>query len=180
MQTDPDSQAFLARMAEAERVLSNRVPGVRTVLVVLSAAGIVYDIESLRQKVHLSYPDAAVFFQTPGGKGVGAIAPKQVDLLVDFTGPGQREPFFFARRLRKNARVAVGRTSGFLRKRIYDKVYDEKAHSAELPREMLARERVVQKEVLHLAGVAFSPSGDTGLDRGKTIALELPPMRTGR
>jgi hypothetical protein len=63
------------------------------------------------------------------------------------------------------------------RKRIYDRVYDEKNAPAQLPREVLERERLVQKRVLGLAGVALVPTGETHPDRGKTIALGLPPMQ---
>lgn len=164
-------------MSEQDKIRGQRIPGVRTVLVVLSAAGMVYDIESLRQKVRLSYPEAAVFFLTTQGKPIGVAPPQQLDLLLDFTGPRQRQGLFFAKRLRRMARVAVGRNAGLFRARIYDRVFDEKADSSRVPSEMLARERLVQKEVLALAGIAFVQAGDTPQDRSKSIALELPPMR---
>jgi hypothetical protein len=174
--SDPESTLFLARMAEQEKTKSNRVPGVRTVLVVLSSAGLVYDVESLRQKVLLSYPDAAVFFLTTLGKPIGLPAPGHVDLLIDLTGPRQRQGWFYARKLRRSARVAVGRNAGLFRKKIYDRVFDDKAKLAALPREVLERERLVQKEVLALAGVAFVPAGDSLPDRGKITPMELPPF----
>ncbi len=175
---DPQSEAFLNLLAEQERVRANRVAGVRTVLVILSARGMVYDRESLRQKILLTYPDAAVFFRTTLGKAVGVEAPVKVDLLIDFTGPGQRQRFFFAKKLRRMARVAVGRNSGLFRKKIYDRIFDEKSaeHARRLPKDLLAREREVQREVLHLAGVALSQQGDVLPDRGRTIALALPGL----
>lgn len=173
---DQESRAFLSVMAEQDRVRPNRVPGVRTVLVVLSAAGMVFDIEALRQKILISYPDAAVFFQTTMGKPMGPSAPQHVDLLVDFTGPRQRQGWFAARKLRSLARMAVGRNAGLFRKRIYDKIYDEKSPGNRVPTELLERERFVQKEVLALAGIAYVQTGDSAPDRGKSIALELPPM----
>lgn len=178
MQLDPESQSFLSIMGEQEKIRSQRIPGVRTVLVVLSAAGMVYDIEALRQKILLAYPEAAVFFLTTLGKPIGAAAPRQVDLLIDFTGPRQRQGIFFAKELRRHARVAIGRNSGLFRKRIYDRVFDEKSeeHKARLSRDVLTREREVQREILSLAGVAFVQAGDTPPDRGKSIALELPAM----
>jgi hypothetical protein len=72
--------------------------------------------------------------------------------------------------------VAVGRNAGLFRRRIYDKVFDEKAQMAKLPRDVLDRERHVQREVLALAGVALKQAGDTLPDRGQTIALGLPPL----
>lgn len=173
---DPQTGFYLQRMAEQERTRANRVPGVRTVLLVLSAAGMVYDVESLRQKILLAYPDSAVFFVTTMGKPIGAAHPPQVDLLIDFTGPRQRQGLFYAKRLRRVARVAVGRNAGFFRKKGYDRVYDEKAKDAHVPAESLARERWVQKRVLELAGVAFVPAGDTPPDRGKITPMELPPF----
>lgn len=174
---DPESQACLSLMAKQEEVLSNRISGVKFVLIVLSARGIVFDLEALRQKMMLSYPDAAVFFQTTYGRPVGLESPPSVDLLIDFTGPGQRQKFFYARRLRSLARFAVGRNAGMFRKKLYDRIFDERANASEIPGEMLERERYVQKKVLNLAGVAFIQSGDTPPDRGKTIALDLPGMQ---
>lgn len=162
-------------MAEQEKTKGNRVPGVRTVLVVLSSAGLVFDVEALRQKVLLSYPDAAVFFLTTLGKPIGLPAPGHLDLLIDFTGPRQRQGLFFAKKLRRAARVTVGRNAGLFRKKIYDRIYDEKAKAATLSPEVLDRERQVQKEVLALAGVAFVPAGDALPDRGKLTPMDLPP-----
>lgn len=154
------------------------IPGVRTVLVVLSARGMVYDTHALRHEVRQSYPDATVFFCTTQGSPVGAQAPSFVDLLIDLTGPGQKQSLFYARKLRRRARVVVGRNAGLFRKRIYDRVFDEKAKPAvaQLPVDSLNRERVVQKEVLGLAGVSLAVTGETHPDLGKSIALRLPPM----
>jgi hypothetical protein len=163
-------------MAQQEATRGNRVPGVKSVLVVLSAAGMVFDTESLRQKIHASYPDATIFMLTTIGKGIGAEAPSKVDLLIDFTGPRQRQGLFYARKLRSRAGVAVGRDAGLFRKKIYDRVVEEKARTPQLPTEKLARERVVQREVLELAGVAFLPMGDSAPDRGKITPTELPPF----
>jgi hypothetical protein len=173
---DPESQYFLVRMAEQEQCRTNRVPGVRSVLVVLSAAGMVYDSESLRQKILLSYPDSKVYFMTTQGKAFEGAVPSSVDLLIDLTGPGQRQGWFFCRKLRRMARVAVGRNAGLFRKKIYDRVYDEKALASDLPKELLAREREVQRAIFALAGVAFIPMGDTPMDRGKITPMELPPF----
>jgi hypothetical protein len=174
---DSESTHFLSTLMSEEQVKAHRIPGVRTVLIVLSAAGMVYDIESLRQKILLSYPDSTVFFLTTLGKPIGSPPPRQVDLLIDFTGPRQRQGWFFARKLRRMARAAVGRNAGLFRKRIYDKIYDEKAPNSSLPSDVLERERQVQKRILNLSGVAFVQYGDTPPDRGKSIALELPPMQ---
>jgi hypothetical protein len=172
--SDPESSRFLEVMAEQERVRPQHVPGVRTVLVVLSSRGMVFDIEALRLKILTSYPEAAVFFVTTDGKPVGAVVPHQVDLLIDFTGPRERQWFLTPRRFRRMSRVAIGRDAGMFRAKIYDRVYQP---GAGLPSDLLARERLVQREVLRLAGVADVQSGETGPDRGKTIALELPPMQ---
>ena len=173
---DPESEHFLQLMAEQQLVRANIVPGVRTVLVVISSKGMVFDLESLRQKISLAYPEAAIFFQTVLGKPLGPSSPNKVDLLIDFTGPGQRQWIFRARKLRSLARVAVGRNAGFFRKSIYNKVFDDKALPVEKPLDVLSRERKVQREVLRLAGVAFVQAGDTPPDRGKVTPLELPPM----
>jgi hypothetical protein len=174
---DSDTRTFIQQIELERRAQTNQFTGVKSILVVLSSKGIVFDIESLRQKVLLAYPEAAVFFLTTQGKPIGAQPPRRVDLVIDFTGPGQRQGWFYSRKLKGMARYAVGRNAGLLRKRIYDRVYDERTNPAKLPTEMLARERFVQREVLHLAGVPFSTSGDLPKDRGKVTPLDLPPMR---
>lgn len=174
---DPESELFLEVLEEQERVRSNRIPSVSTVLIVLSAKGMVFDREALRQKVLLTYPDATVFFKTTLGSALGAQSPQNVDLVIDFTGPRQRQKFAHAARLRRMARFVVGRNAGFLRKRRYDRIFDEKALGARLPEHPLKRERIVQKGVLALAGVPLSQLGDTPPDRSFSIALELPPLK---
>jgi hypothetical protein len=173
---DPESEAFLKRIAEQKQILTQRVPGTKTVLVVISARGMVFDIESMRHKIVQAYPEAQVFFRTTLGIAVGQKSPKRVDLLIDFTGPRQRQAWFHDRALRKIARMAVGRNAGLFRKKLYDRVFDESAQ-AELPRDVLARERYVQRKVFESAGVTITQQGDAGPDRGKTIALELPPIQ---
>jgi len=173
--SDAQSQEILAAMNEQDQVKTSRIAGVRTVLVVLSSKGIVFDVHALRHEIRLAYPDATVFFRTTDGQPIGAAAPGYVDLLVDMTGPGQRQSWFYSRKLRRGSRVAVGRCAGLFRKRIYDRVFDEKSQSG-LPYETLEKERFVQKKVLELAGVAIVPTGETHPDLGKSIALGLPPM----
>lgn len=173
---DADSKEYFDRMSELERVKSNRITGVKSVLVMLSSRGMVFDTDSLTQKILMAYPDAVVFFRTTMGKSVGADCTDKVDLLIDFTGPGQRQGIFYAQKLRRMARLAVGRNAGFFRKKIYDRIFDEKERDAELPRELLERERWIQRRLLELAGVAFVQAGDTAPDRGKITPLELPPL----
>ena len=173
---DADSQTYLSSLTDRERVKSNRQTGVEKVLVVLSSKAMVFDTESLRQKIILSYPEAAVFFTTTSGKPVGVPSPKQVDLLIDLTGPGQKSPFAYGFKLSRMARFSVGRNAGLFRKKVYDRIFDEKPILNQLPTDILAYERQVQKEVLALAGVAFIQAGTATVDLGKVIALELPPL----
>ena len=176
MQLEKDSKSYLAQLDDREKTKVNRIPGVQKVLIILSSTGLVFDSESLRQSVLLAYPEAAVFFRTTSGKALGVEAPKQVDLLIDLTGPGQRSPFFYAYSLKKMSRFSVGRNAGLFRARIYDRVFDEKPLLPKLPKIVLNRERIVQREVLALAGIATVPMGHATLDRGKEIALDLPPL----
>jgi hypothetical protein len=173
---DPESLASLKIMAEEESIRSKRLAQVRTVLVVLSSMGMVFDVESLRQKILLAYPQAVVFFRTTMGKDMGSSSPDKVDLLIDFTGPRERQGLMYARKLRRLARVAIGRNAGLFRKSIYDQVFDERRAGLSLPTDKLERERVVQREVLSLAGIAFVQAGDSAPDRGKITPLELPPL----
>ncbi len=171
---DPETQSLVESLAQLEAIRAKRVAGVRTVLVVLSSRGMVFDLDSIRQKVLLTYPDAAVFFQTTHGNPMGMSPPHHLDLLIDFTGPGERQGLFAAKKLRRMTRVAVGRNAGLFRRRIYDRVYDEKTKGRELPRDLLERERFVQKEVLALAGIPLALQGELLPDRADSIALELP------
>jgi hypothetical protein len=175
---DRESEIRLTQMAERDDVVGNRVTGVKFILIVLSSRGMVYDLESLRQKVLLPYPDSTVFFQTTQGQPIGPAAPKKVDLLIDFTGPGQRQSLLSAFFLRKKSRFAVGRNAGWFRRGRYDRIYDEMGETGNLPEEILKKERFVQKKLLNLAGVAFVQAGDTPSDLGKTIALELPGIQS--
>jgi hypothetical protein len=153
---DPESERIIGLLSAREKIRSNRVPGVRTVLVVLSARAIICDIDALRQKVTVAYPDAAVFYYTATGAPIGMPAPRHVDLLIDLTAPRQREPLLFSKRLRRMARVAVGRKSGWFRAKLYDRVFDENAGAGKLSKEPLENERQVQALVLELAGISDS------------------------
>jgi len=174
-----ESQYYMEILAEQERLKANRFPGVRTVLVVLSSAGMAYDVDGFRGRIHSAYPDAAVFFMTTQGQALGAVSQGHVDLLIDLTGARQRQGFLFARLMRSKSRYTVGRNAGFWRKRIYDRVFDEKAKDNAKRLQSfgpLAREHDVQRQVLSLAGVAAVPHAESAQDRGKVIALELPPL----
>jgi hypothetical protein len=173
-----DSAFYLSMLADQERLRSNRFAGVRTILVVLSSKGMACDVDGLRSRIHGAYPDAAVFFMTTTGKTLGTPVQGHVDLLIDFTGPGQKQGLFFARKLRRMARFAVGRNAGLFRKKIYDRVIDEKAPANARLQGMttMGREREVQRMVLALAGVASMPHSESAPDRSKDIALDLPPL----
>ncbi|HTL11882.1 MAG TPA: hypothetical protein VL588_05315 [Bdellovibrionota bacterium] len=174
---DQDTLRSLSALEERQKIAANKVPGVRTVLVVLSAKGMVFDVEALRHRILAVYPDSAIFFRSTSGKPLGVASPQSVDLLVDFTGPGQRQGWFYSRKLRRMAKFAVGRNAGLFRKRIYDRVFDEAGPVASsLPSDFLAREGVAQREVLALGGIAVVPTASVTEDRSKTIALHLPPL----
>ncbi len=153
---------------------------IKTVLVVISSKAMTLDLSALRNYITHAYPGTAVFFISTSGDPIGVEAPSKVDLLIDFTPPHARQSWFFAYRLRKQARSAVGRNSGrFYRMRNYDRVYDEFNESIKktLPIDYLEQEAWAQRKVLELAGVPVIRQGGVGQDRGKDIALELPPMQ---
>ncbi len=177
LKLDDESDICLKQMIQPAPILSNRLEGVKFVLVVLSSKGMVFDLGALRQRIVQAYSDSMIFFQTSSGKALGPVAPHKVDLLIDFVGPGQRQGFFHANCLRRRARFAVGRHAGCFRKRIYDRIYDEFGNDSTCPSELLQRERYVQKQVLALAGVLFIPNAEPTSDRSKTIALELPNLQ---
>jgi hypothetical protein len=173
--TDFETTASLNSLKEIEKLAPNKVPGVKTVLVVMSGHAVSYDVEALRNKILAAYPEATVFFRSTGGYPIGMASFSNIDLLIDLTGPRQRQPWFYARKLRKMCKFTVGRNAGMFRKYIYDRVFDEKDGRA-IPHNMLDRERFVQRQVLALAGVPLVAAGDATADRSKTIALDLPPM----
>lgn len=173
-----ESDYYLESLAQRSEIHSQKISGVGTVLVVLSSRGMVYDPEAIRQKILSVYPDAAVFFRNTDGKALGVSAPQKVDLLIDLTGQGQRQPWFYSRKLRKMARFAVGRDAGFFRKRIYDRVLEEAPFRSKI-RDILDYEQAVQREVFALAGIPMSRTGDLTEDLEKVIALDLPLMKKG-
>lgn len=168
------SDGYLKALQEKERVQVNVVSGVRTVLVVLSSVGLVYDVEALRTKILFVYPDAAVFFRNTSGLPYGVSSSEKVDLLIDLTGPRSTQGWFYARKLRRMARVCVGRNVGLFRKRIYDRLFDEKTEK--VPEDLMDREFFVQTKVLELAGIPQVPIAGVTPDRSKSIALNLPPL----
>ncbi len=165
---DQESEYSLQKMEEATDKVVSRFQGIRKILVILSSHGIVYDVHALRQKILHAYPGAGLFFETPLAQQRASWC--KVDLLIDFTGPGERERYCQAKKLRSMARIAVGRNAGWYRKRIYDFVCDEKPG-------FFGEEGFVQRQVLNLAGVAWIPSGVPLPDVGASIALGLPSMQ---
>ena len=180
---DRESESLIRTLEAQERVRENHRASVETVLVILSSRGMAFDMKALTEMIQLSYPDterggpAGVFFRTTQGKTIGIEAPDRVDLLIDFTGPGQKQPWFYAKKLHSTARFRVGRNALLFRKSLYDRVFDEKANAAELPQDLLARERFVQRKVLELAGVAVLPRGEVLPDQSKDISIRLPSLQ---
>jgi hypothetical protein len=174
---DQETELSLSQMASAEKIKTFKVAGVKSVLVVLSSKGMVYDLDAFRHQIIQAYPDCVVFFRNTRGKPLGPTSPDKTDLVLDFTGPGERQCLTYPMSIRKSTRIAVGRNAGLFRKRLYDRIFDEKSKSNTVPGETLERERFVQKEVMKLAGVAIAPTGETPPDLGKTVPLELPPMQ---
>lgn len=177
---DSESNSTLHHLQEAEQVRQNRVDHVKTILVILSGRAVVFDDASLRHEITLTYPDAKIYFMTTEAYALGEKMPSsaKIDLLIDFTGPGHRHKWLWARKLRSQARVCVGRPAGMFREHIYDRLSTELKRK-DLPRDVLDRERLIQREVLALAGVPLSQKGNSGADLGKTIASRLPPLRDG-
>jgi hypothetical protein len=159
---DQETEQSLRHLKEEEKIKIHRIAGVKTVLVVISTRGMVFDRESLKQKIRLTYPEAQVYFISTLGIAVGAVAPSSIDLVIDFTGPAQRRKWFQSKQLRRRGRMVVGRNVGPYRLKIYDRVYNEldEKNLKSIPKDLLAKERKVQEEVLKLAGVPLSQRGD--------------------
>lgn len=173
---DNASEAFLGRMEREEKVRKNKIDGVKTILVVLSGRSQIFDNQSLKHLIGMTYPGAKIYLASTLGIPVGEAAPANVDLVLDFTGPGHRHKWFLARKLRANSGFLVGRPAGFFRKHIYNRVFDEK-QDPNLPRDVFDRERYVQTRVLEMAGIPVAQRGDPGADLSKEIALDLPPLK---
>ena len=151
---------------------------VHSVLVVLGSKSQAFDQSALRNLITHAYPGAAVFFISTSGDAVGTEGPHRVDLVIDFTQAGARQSKFFAFSMKKRATYTVGRNAGwFFRRKYFDRVYDD-ASDREMPKDYLEQERWAQRKVLELAGVPVVMQGGVTPDRGKEIALDLPPMQT--
>jgi hypothetical protein len=174
---DHETQSSLGAISESNQLKNARVPGVKSVLVVLSTRAMPFDVESLRHKIHIAYPDAVAYFMNTSGAPIGTILQTGADLIIDFTGPGTRGGWFLARRLRKIGRVISGRNAGPFRKRIYDRVFDETQSSEFLPSDLLERERMIQRQVLAMVGIPSLPLGDPGEDLSRSLATLLPPYK---
>jgi hypothetical protein len=179
--SDAESVNTLLHLLADETIRRNRVENVRTILVILSGRSVAFDDASLRQKIGLTYPDARIYFMSTEAHAVGTPLPDgaKIDLLIDFTGPGHRHKWLWARKLRSATRVCVGRPAGLFRQHIYDRLFDESKHPG-LPKDVIQREREVQRHVLAMAGVPVAQKGNVNPDLGNTIAAELPPLRNLR
>ena len=155
----------------------NLFSNIKSVLVVLSSRSMAFDLSALRNFISHSYPGSAVFFISTSGDPLGVSGPRQVDLVIDFTRPGSRQPWFFASRMKRHARHTVGRgKKGGFGRGGYDRLFNE-AEDASLPSDYLDRERAIQRKVLELAGIEIVCQGGVTEDLSKDIALKLPPMQ---
>lgn len=146
--------------------------GIKNVLVVFSSRSQAFDEPALENFVKHAYPGSKVFFVSTSGQEIGKKVPARVDLLIDFTQPGARQPLLFPFKMRKKARFAIGRKAGiYFRTKLYDRIYDEKNDSSK-PKDYLEGESWAQRKVLELAGVPVIRQGGVTLDRSKDIALE--------
>lgn len=175
--TNPDStENLLSILAKAEQIRKNRIENVTNVLVVLPARALAFDRDALQEKINATYSTANVYFVSTLGHPVGRVMPTDLDLVIDFTGPGHRHKWFFARKLRSKARFLVGRNAGFFRAYIYDRIFNE-FKEPNIPNDTLEREKYVQRQVLELAGVPISQRGQVNQDLSKKIAADLPRLK---
>lgn len=174
---ESSSEFYLQLLQEQEKIKKNRIPGVKSVLFVLSYKGMAYDRDALKQKTHLSYPESTVFFAATSGKAVGPGYPEVVDLVIDFTPGGSWRNIFAPRKFKQMAKSIVGRAGGPFRARIYDRVFDEEKNADVVRLDGLHREKEVQKRVLEMAGIAMIPVGETPRTIEKELPLKLPSMK---
>lgn len=174
---DPETTHCLSEVTEPEAIRAARVPGVKSVLVVLSSRAMAFDTDSMRHKIRQAYPEAASYFMGSSGSFMGVEAPSSVDLVIDLTGPGERGGWLLSRKLRRLGRVVAGRNAGPFRKRTYDRVFDEQKDQELLPVDLLSRERFVQKQVLGMVGISVLPVSDPVPDLGHSLATQLPPFK---
>jgi len=174
--TDLDSELSLERLSYETQILKKRMTGIKTVLVVLSARALAFDRDSLRAKIINAYPGSKVYFVSTLAIPIGETAPEFIDLVIDFTGPGQRHKWFFARKLRARAKHLIGRNAGFFRAYSYDQVFDE-SNEPGVPTDPVHRERFVQTAMLERIGVPVTQRGTLLQDVSHDIALELPRFK---
>lgn len=174
--TDLDSEKSLERLSYEAAILKNKLSSIKTVLIVLSARALAFDRESLSSKVKAAYPGSQVFFVSTLAKAIGDVAPEQIDLVIDFTGPRQRHKWFFARKLRSRAKYLIGRNAGFFRPYSYDKIFDEFVEPG-VPEDPVHKERFVQTRILECVGIPVTQRGSLLQDASHDIALELPRFK---
>ena len=175
---DQESQKFLHLLDQETELRKHREKDIKTVLVILSNRGLTFDVASLKQKITLAYPGAQVFFKaTGGGDCFGPAAPSQVDLLIDFTAPGAHQHLGMFLKFRMQGRIVIGRNKGIARKLLYNRVFDEKNPELDLPRDLLQSERIVQREVLALAGIPLSQHGDVLMDESAAMGFNTAQSR---
>ncbi len=174
--TDSVSLFHLAQIAESQQVSHSCFEKVIFILVILSAKGMPYSIEFLMKIILCSYPNSVIFFQTTSGQMIKAKTPEKIDLVVDFTGPRQRQKKILPRQWKNMTRFIVGRNWGSFRKHYYDRVLNEASNHFYLPEKMLQYEKWVQRKVLGLAGIGWAQTSEIPKDQGKTIARTLPRL----
>jgi hypothetical protein len=147
---------------------TQKMRDVHSVLVVLSTV-IIWDVSALQFHISQSYPQSGVFFVNTSGKPYGPAAPQNIDLLIDFTSPTDRQSFLMPRKWRRMARFAVGRKKGVYRKKTYDQIVEEPDNI----QDWLEREAKAHSLVLQAAGVRLLKTGQLNLDMSAVLPEAL-------
>jgi hypothetical protein len=175
---DFETGAALHKLEQGLTLDAQKFSDVKSVLFVFSSFAVAFDPYALRHMAETAYPGCKVYFMSISGQAWGTkTIPNEIDLVVDFSPPKAHQNFLFARKMRKLGKHVVGRNVGLFRKSSYDRIFDEKENLAALPVDMMARERVVQRKVLELAGIAAVPNAKASQNLEKEIATELPPLK---
>jgi hypothetical protein len=144
---------------------------VKTIVVVLSSTSFM-DQSALCYQIRASYPGAAVFFLNTSGTPFGPAVAGNVDLVIDFTSPQDRQSASLARKLKKRTRFLVGRKAGDFRIKAYTRLVEESDRS-----DWLDQQIETQRQVLLAAGVRLSTQGPALRDLSHQLPLELPLMQ---
>jgi hypothetical protein len=158
-----DAESSAARERSLRSLSDPPFERIQAVLVVLTSQSHTLDPSALLMHIQDAYVGARVFFEDASGKAMGPVAPKELDLLIDFGAEGERIPGSLIRSRVQRARFSVGRASAARKK--YTRLVEESTLLDKLERERRMQVLVLKKAGVPLAVDAPAKEDLSGLSR---------------